>query len=204
MSDNSAQRSSELPTQDLLAQAGDGSAEAWHVLYERYRTQLLSSVRERVQQKPGAIFADEDVLQSAFLSAWTHLAGFQYRGEGSFRRWLSRIVVNNAVQKLRKQAAERRNLPRTGHDISQIRDESIRRPSEVVSTAENEERLLAFVGELPGVLREVLVLRDFEQRTWSEIARITSCAVSTARDRYREAWTRLSREMHAMDRIPDR
>lgn len=199
MSDNSAYSSPELPTQDLLAQASGGSAEAWSVLYERYRVQLLLSVREKLDQRNDANFEDEDVLQSAFLSAWAHIDGFQYRGEGSFRRWLKRIVVNNAVGKLRKLAAERRNIPSARHDVDLIRDGSSRRPSELVSSAENEARLMECLDALPGDLREVLVLRDFEQRTWTEIARITASADSTARDRYRNAWTRLSRVMHALD-----
>ena len=200
MSASTSDQRADQSTQNLLSQANTGDPDAWRELYERYRIHLLLAIRGKLPQVHGLSFDPEDVLQSAFLSAWSRIRTFEYRGEGSFRRWLAQIVANNAIGKLRKQIAERKNLPadpRAYHPVDLLPDETARRPSELVSGVEEEERLLVYLESLPEDLREILVMREFERKRWDEIATLLDLANSTVRLKYREGWTRLAQRMGA-------
>ena len=189
-----------LSTQDLLQEIRSGSRDAWAVLYGRYHILLLLSVRKRLPNHVRLTYDSEDILQSAFLRAWGKVQGFQYRGEGSFRRWLGRIVANNALEKVRRTSAERGNLPvdpiRSGQ-LDWVADRSTKPPSEVMSSAEEEARLLYCLERLPDELRNIIVLREFESKGWDEIATIMGRANSTVRIKYRSGWLQLSRCMAA-------
>ena len=107
-------------------------------------------------------------------------------------------MSNNALSRLRKQTSERQGMPgKKARGVSEVLDESALAPSELVSSAEHEARLMECLEEMPSALREVIVLRDFEQLPWTTISERTSSANSTVRARYRDAWTRLSRRMNA-------
>ena len=80
----------------LVESAKMGNADAFAQLIERYQRLCLSKAYSILRNHGDA----EDEVQSAWVQAWTHLES--YSGQGSFRAWLSRIVSNLCLMRLRK------------------------------------------------------------------------------------------------------
>lgn len=124
----------------------------------------------------------EDVLQEAFLDAFTRLESF--RAETTFGLWLKQIVINKSINQLRKRKTEFVNLD--GVDL----------PDEV---AQNDEDLQYQVNEikeavaqLPDGYRVVLTLYLFEGYDHEEISHILKISENTSRSQYMRAKTKLN------------
>ena len=106
-----------------------------------------------------------DVLQDSFVSILTSIDEFDYRGEGSLKSWVSRIVTNHALDWLRD------------HDRMRKTDDL---PDEADEEADDEQPdvdkvppdiLNSMIGRLPDGYRMVLNLHVFSQMPHQEIAR---------------------------------
>ncbi len=194
---SSSEDASALTTQDLLRRARRGSNVAWEVFYRRYRRFLIFAVQMRIPGFAQRQFDAEDVLQSAFLSAWQEIQSFEYRGEGSFRSWLRGIVVNHFRNKLR--AHERRRQQMLVESQAMGSDEladdrtSSNDPAAAAARAEDEARFIQKLRELSEEDQEILGMRIFERLAWSDIGAIIDCDRVTARRRCGEAVKRLER-----------
>lgn len=87
----------DLSEQELLEQVRSKNPAAQRRFYDRYAGYLTAVcsryIPDRAQLK--------DVLQDAFIQIFNHVDGFEYRGEGSMKAWVTRIVVNHALKALR-------------------------------------------------------------------------------------------------------
>ena len=87
----------DLSERELLRLVRSGDPTGTRALYERY-VGYLTAVCSRYVPDRAAV---KDILQDAFISIFTRIADFEYRGEGSLRAWMTRIVVNGALKSLR-------------------------------------------------------------------------------------------------------
>lgn len=129
----------------------------------------------------------EELAQETFLRAYRALEGF--RGDAQVRSWLYRIATN-----LAKSAVTRRKEYPT--------DEGLDRPVYIHPSARLESRamsvdLRAAIDQLPDKLREPLVLREFEELSYEEIADRTGIPLNTVRTRILRARRALRTEMEA-------
>ena len=109
--------------------------------------------------------AAEDILHDGFLRIFTSFDKFDYRGEGSLKAWLSRIMVNTALEYIRKNGEINRVL--TLDEVPEIIDpESEDEDLEKIPQAV----LMKFVSELPSGYRTVFNLYTFEEKSHKEIA----------------------------------
>jgi len=129
----------------------------------------------------------EEVAQEAVLKAFTNLVGF--RGEAKFSTWLIQITINEARLKLRK---DRRHLyesvdegraddegeysPKDFADWREV-------PSEALQRRELREALKQAIADLPSIYREVLILRDVQQRSIKETAQILGLTEGSVKTR---------------------
>src|SRR5690349_13354770 len=90
---------SRLVDADLVRLAREGSASALRLIVRRHNQRLYRVARAIVRDDTEA----EDVLQEAYLSAFANLA--QFRADASLATWLTRIVANKAVSRLRPEGA---------------------------------------------------------------------------------------------------
>ena len=185
-----------LRTDELLVHVREGDRNAWREVYRRYRP-FLSIAANSVT---GARHQDvDDVLQSAFLSAWKDIESFSYNGKNSFRAWLRGIVVHRNLNELRKR--NRRGTPldqgRMGTAwISKNRDPSALDPAEELENDEEEQRLLRCMEDhLDELEREIVILRDFEGLPVSQVAEIVELDPRTVRRRYKDAVSKLQRAL---------
>jgi len=163
----------------------DGAAA--RALMQRYNRRLYRVARGVVRDDGEA----EDVLQEAYLRAFSALADF--RGESSLSTWLTRIVLNKALQRLRR----RTDVPvsNIGMDAEQRGAEAI--PFPVSQSTIDPERAMAqqqlcqlverAIDALPCEFRTVLIARVIEGMSVEETAAAFDLQVETVKTRLHRA-----------------
>ena len=161
----------------LVAQARDGSLDAFNDLVECYQDHLFALVARMVPDRDQA----GDAVQEAFFSAYRNLGSF--RG-GSVRSWLSRIAINAAMdqQRLKKR--------RPSQPYPELDDETWQPPAgeeaDPVRTAMQAERarvLNAALATITPDQRHAIVLFDVEGYDYGEIAEMTGVSLGTVKSR---------------------
>jgi len=185
----------------LLARLRAGDEQAFEVMVRAFGGRLLAVARRFVRDEADA----QDVLQSAYLSAFRALA--QFEGSSQLSTWLHRIVVNTALMKLRS----RRRKPEDsidqllpgflddGHHVEQFADWTA--PADrLLEQQETRATVRAAIDQLPDRYRVVLLLRDIEERPTQEVAealQMTPTAVKVRLHRARQALSTLLRKIYA-------
>jgi RNA polymerase sigma-70 factor (ECF subfamily) len=141
----------------------------------------------------------EDVVQDAMLRALTYFASF--RGDNP-RAWLLQIVRNTAYSRLalRREALEEPLDPDGKHEHVA---ESGPDPEADLVRREGVSQLQLALEALPAELRECVVLRELEEMSYRDIARVTGVPVGTVMSRLfrgRQALIRMGRATEAKER----
>ncbi len=134
----------------------------WKDIYDKYAGRMLSVCMRYCRDRSTA----EDMMHDGFLQAFKSLDKFTDRGDGSMRAWLSKIMVNTCLQRIRK-----RDVLKESEEITDINGNSSTDNSldEKVSRIP-EDVLLRFIEELPDGYRTVFNLYVFEEYSHKEIA----------------------------------
>lgn len=143
----------------LLEAIHSGERAALRRLYDRYSGYAMAIALRYVPERDEV----HDVMQDSFVRILTTIGQFDYRGEGSLKAWVARIVCNMAIDHLRAnsrflQASTLPDLPDDEDEEPDIGD----LPPDL---------LLEMIGRLPANYRTVLNLFVFEQVPHKEIAR---------------------------------
>jgi RNA polymerase sigma-70 factor (ECF subfamily) len=141
-----------------------GRQDLFNELIAPHLRPLSNMVHASIGAHPDA----EDIVQQASLKAFTHLA--QFRFEASFRTWLIRIGLNEVRQWRRKQVSS----PLTSFALTALTEFSAVDPAHSpLSECERNEavgHVRAAVARLPEKYRLVILLRDLEDLSISEVA----------------------------------
>jgi RNA polymerase sigma-70 factor (ECF subfamily) len=175
-----------LEEQQLLEALQRGDRNAQRVFYEQMAGHLMSVCLRYVPNRDDA----RDVLQDSLLKMFTSVGRFEYRGKGSLRAWVTRIVANEAVSHLRMQLKTvewEGQLPDDVPDVSE-EDEPRRVPPDV---------LMQMLGRLPTGYRTVLNMFVFEQMPHKEIARVLGIKENTSASQYLRAKKQLGQMIKA-------
>jgi RNA polymerase sigma factor (sigma-70 family) len=138
----------------------------------------------------------EDLVQEAYLKAFK---SFDSYAGGDSRAYLLAIVRNGCISHLRRSKAERKVValrPR-GDDIEDDTDsiltiaDTAPLPDEHLEVSHERARVRAAIFELPEPFREVIVMRELDELSYSEIAAITGMPVGTVMSRLSRARARL-------------
>ncbi|MEJ7556926.1 MAG: RNA polymerase sigma factor [Pedobacter sp.] len=163
---------------ELVSACRKGNRKAQFELYKLYTKAMYNVVLRIVNDDDEA----EDVLQEAFLDAFTRLESF--REETTFGLWLKQIVINKSINQLRKRKAEFVSLD--GVDL----------PDEVPHIEEDlqyqVEEIRKAVAQLPDGYRVVLTLYLFEGYDHEEISHILKISENTSRSQYMRAKMKLN------------
>ena len=143
--------------------------ETFSKIVEQY-TDFAYNIAHRMLGNPADA---DDVVQDAFLSAYR--ARDRFRGDAQVTTWLYRIVVNAALQKIRKDRKPQRMSQESVEDID-IVDWSPGPESQTLNT-ELKDKLDEAIGDLPEDLRTAVVLRDVQQLSTEEAAEVVGVSV---------------------------
>lgn len=169
---------------ELIRRSLAGDGDAFGILVERYQGLAINISYRMIGELPLA----EDLAQEAFLKAWLNLSSF--RGESTFRSWLGRIVTNSTIDYVRRQA----RFPGSHeHWVAQIDT-----PAALIMQEETRERVRSAVLSLPMHCRAALVLREYEELSYKEIAQALGIPLGTVMSRLNYARNRL-RELLEVD-----
>jgi RNA polymerase sigma-70 factor, ECF subfamily len=132
----------------------------------------------------------EDLVQETYLRAIPRMRSL--RAESNIKSWLFTILRNIHLNQLRKQRFAPKVLAiDAAEDTANIVAESSKDPlARYVSKAERDWVMEA-VEQLPSVFREIVVLREYEDLSYQEIAGILDCPVGTVMSRLARARSRL-------------
>jgi len=157
---------------------------AFEALMRRYNSRLFRAARSILKDDRDA----EDVVQEAYLQAYRHLDDF--REEAALGTWLTRIVINQALTRLRKQRRDQVVVPfhdssddASGDIAAEIEDERAEPPPATVLRAEIRQLIEQQLDELPLPYRTVFVLRDVQDLNVEETAAALSIPAATVRTR---------------------
>ncbi|WP_407150236.1 RNA polymerase sigma factor [Bradyrhizobium sp. ORS 86] len=135
----------------------------------------------------------EDVVQDAYVRAFTHLD--QFRGDSSLSTWLSRIAINEALGRVRHKSAsvEWSELPQAALEaqIIQFPLSSADDPEKSMAQREIQHVVEHAIDELPEAFRLVFITRVIEGMTIEETAAILSLKPETVKTRLHRARTML-------------
>ena len=163
----SANHESELV---IRAQHGDRKA------FDELVCTHAQAVMNVIYRMCGDVQVAEDAAQETFVRAWLHL--YTYRPGTSLRNWLYRIGVNAAADILRK---EKRILPNAIENL-QLTD-SHPGPEVILTQTERIELVQKTILSLPDLSRAVLILREYEELSYHEIADTLDIPVGTVMSR---------------------
>ncbi|MDK1385437.1 RNA polymerase sigma factor [Sinorhizobium sp. 8-89] len=170
-------RKREMPSRDI---------DAFRAIMQTHNRKLYRIARSIVQNNSDA----EDVLQEAYVRAFTHFS--EFRGESAITTWLSRIVINEALSRLRQS----RRRKRLTEDMSQAHQaEIIAFP--LNANADDPEKTMAqrqildlvekATDQLPDIFRTVFVMRVIEGLSNEETADLLALRPETVRTRLHRA-----------------
>ena len=170
---------------ELVRKAADGDDAAFHALVDRHASQLF---RLALSLSSGPADA-EDVLQETLLGAHRSLRRFD--GRSSVKTWLSRILTKQAAKAWRRSRHSRHALP---IDAAETCPPSARSAGGV-SAVDSRLDISAAVSRLPTEFREVIVLREFEQMSYADIADTLGIPQGTVESRLHRARAELRRKL---------
>ncbi len=171
-------------TEALCTRAQLGDEEARAALFDAAVEKARLFVRLRLGPRLRTRLDSQDVLQEAFIEAHRAFDRFEYRGSGSFTRWLCRLIENRIRGLADHYDAKKRQPPGEMARVSQVAGrlaQATLDPAKQVQQQETHRRLVEGVDNLEADQREVLLLRFFQDRSITEIATLTECSTSTVR-----------------------
>lgn len=181
----------------LLAQRiASGDTLAMQVLMRRYNQRLFRAARSILKDDSEA----EEAVQDAWLRAFRAMQDF--RGEASLSTWLTRIVTNEALGRVRKNSRRAEIVPieSAGSEVSErelpnIQDDPDHAPENMAMRAEIRRLIEGKIDSLPDAFRSVFVLRALEHMSVEEVAHSLGINETTVRTRYFRARGLLREEL---------
>jgi RNA polymerase sigma-70 factor (ECF subfamily) len=166
---------------ELVARAQGHDDSAFEELMRRTAPASLKLAESILRDRQEA----EDQVQNSYMNAWRHVNQFQR--EAKFSTWITRIVVNQCLMRLRKlRKANFVSLVTEGPEgeirVVEVKDQG-QSPEESLSGKELSQALEHEIARLPPLLRGVLILRDVDQLSTADVARQLGVSPSAVKSR---------------------
>jgi RNA polymerase sigma factor (sigma-70 family) len=155
------------------------NAAAQKILYARYAEGMMILCLRYISNREDA----KEALMDGLLSFFQNISGFTYRGDGSLKAWLKKIMVNQCLMHLRKR-----------NPLFVPQEETANEPKESHENALdyiNAKEIIGMIHALPTGCRTVFNLYVFEGMNHREIAEILDISESTSKSQLHRARTLL-------------
>lgn len=161
----------------MIAEVLEGRVEAFEYLVRKYQRAIYFLVLRLVQRAEEA----DEITQQAFLKAYKNLKSF--RGEASFKTWISRIALNLARNEWKKHKRV----------FVEYDDQKAKAPEIFSGPVEEEKKnwLQKILTQLPPTQREVVILRIYEEKSFQEIAALMDSKEGTVKVNFHHALKQL-------------
>lgn len=168
---------------ELVESARKGDRDAFRVLFERYHRRAYALAFGVLRHQDDAL----DVVQDAFIKAHKYLDKFE--GNSSFYTWLYRIVMNLAIDHMRKHRRVKPVELDEQHLEGAVGEDSLLpkilggNPGRALLDKEIRARIDQALSELSENHRSVLVMRELEGMSYEEMAQAMNCSKGTIMSR---------------------
>jgi RNA polymerase sigma-70 factor (ECF subfamily) len=170
---------------DLVSRAAAGEHAAYEAIMRRHNRALYRTARSVLRNDADA----EEAVQESYIAAYRHLGSF--RGQSSLATWLTRIVINESLQRLRRRKSEIDTVPADNvinldahMAMAYDGDRRSETPEDALAREQARRLLERRIDELPSAFRTVFVLRALEELSVEECAACLQVPEATVRTRY--------------------
>jgi RNA polymerase sigma-70 factor, ECF subfamily len=170
----------EFSDDQIIERTLAGETDAFGLLVRRWERPIYGLSLRMLGRDEDA----RDVCQETFLAAFRNLRKF--RGDAKFSSWLYRIALNACHTRLRKgRPAGEQSLDEEGEDGRrfEMADESAEFVSDRLHRDQRALMVRRAIQALPPDLRQVIVMKEYEELTFAEISEILEVPVSTVKSR---------------------
>jgi RNA polymerase sigma-70 factor (ECF subfamily) len=178
----------------IVERALTGDAEAFGEIVRRWERRIFALAYGMLGREEDA----RDATQETFLAAFRNLRGF--RGEAKVSSWLHRIAVNQCITR------QRRARVRSESALDEEQENSATfsvpqnlSPSQLTEGAQVTQAVRNAVNSLPLELRQVVVMKEFEELTFREISEALALPLSTVKSRLYTALRQLQMKLDRFD-----
>ena len=185
-----------LSTDEIIVErAVTGDAEAFGEIVRRWERRIFALTYGMLGREEDA----RDATQETFLAAFRNLRGF--RGEAKVSSWLHRIAVNQCISR------QRRSKVRSESALDDAEETNARSfatplsysPARVVEGRQETVAVRRAINSLPIELRQVVVMKEFEELTFREISEALDLPLSTVKSRLYTALKQLQMRLQKFE-----
>ena len=173
----------------LVREALAGNQASFQLLVERYQDRLFSLTRHYTRN----LVEVEDLVQDTFLKAFSRLDSFQQ--QSSFYTWIYRIATNTILDFLKRRGRSPVQAVEDPEESGGVPQASIARPDADLERAEISQITHSVLDSLPEIFRTVLIMREFENMAYQEIADVLGISIGTVESRIFRARARFKERM---------
>jgi RNA polymerase sigma factor (sigma-70 family) len=179
-----------LADNELVNKFISGDMNSLELLINRYRKQIYTYIYLLVKNQHLA----EDIFQDTFIKVIKSLDGGKYQDNGKFLAWVLRIAHNLVIDHYRKErqlnATSREDF---GLDILNSQKYAVKPAEDIMISRQIRKDIRGLIDNLPVEQKEVLILRQYCELSFKEIADHTNVSINTALGRMRYALINLRR-----------
>ena len=184
-----------LTDEKLVELSVSSDSEAFGEIVRRWERKIFALCNAMLGREDEA----RDAAQETFIAAYRNLSNF--RGEAKVSSWLHRIAVNQCltVKRRAKTRSEEFFDDESGEDEKVFVAPANRSPARTTEQIERLTLVRQAVGSLPVDLRQVVVMKEFEEMTFQEISDTLDLPLSTVKSRL---YTALRQLRMKLERLP--
>ena len=177
----------------IVERALTGDAEAFGELVRRWERRIFALTYGMLGREEDA----RDATQETFLAAFRNLRGF--RGEAKVSSWLHRIAVNQCISRQRRAKVRSESALDDDNEAGSFATPISESPARVVEGRLETVAVRLAINSLPLELRQVVVMKEFEELTFREIADALDLPLSTVKSRLYTALKQLQMRLRKFE-----
>jgi RNA polymerase sigma-70 factor (ECF subfamily) len=177
----------------IVERALTGDAEAFGELVRRWERRIFALTYGILGREEDA----RDATQETFLAAFRNLRGF--RGEAKVSSWLHRIAVNQCISRQRRAKVRSESALDDDNEDRSFAAPVSESPVHVVEGRQQTLAVRRAINSLPLELRQVVVMKEFEELTFREIADALDVPLSTVKSRLYTALKQLQMRLQKFE-----
>ncbi len=182
----------------LVSASRKGDMVAFEALVGRHRDKVYARAYSMLRNEEEAV----DLSQEAWVKAWQRLEQFQ--GDSSFLTWITRITINLCLDQIRRNKRRRtESIEQLDEDLGGVERQMpviTTNPTEGLEKGELRKKIDEALEKLSHEHRTVLVLHEFEDLEYKEIAKRMDCSIGTVMSRLFYARRKMASLMAAYKR----
>src|SRR3989337_3655038 len=182
---------SKLTDHELIQSFVKGNTAAFECLVLRHKDKLYTSIHFLVKDK----YLAEDIFQDVFIRIIDTMRSGRYTEEGKFLPWAMRIAHNLCVDHFRKVKRTPTIKTSDDRDIFEVLNFTEDGADQKMMKRQSYDRVRKMLDLLPEDQRDVIILRNYADKSFKEIAALTNCSINTALGRMRYGLINLRKMM---------